>query len=124
MKLIASASQHTPKMTLTVITIKVTRFRTLSTPCGRIGERVVNSSTCIVRCIQGLEGYPQDPEFERNIMRDSGKRKICVVDGIWTPPWKRDSPKLGFSGEIFYRWTHPGVPATARSGHLASRDGL
>ena len=92
MKLIASASQHTPKMTLTVITIKVTRFRTLSTPCGRIGERVVNSSPCIVRCIQGLEGYPRDPEFERNIMRDSGKRKIYVVDGIWTPPWKRDSP--------------------------------
>ena len=93
MKLIVSASQHTPKMTLTVMTIEVTRFRTLSTPCGRIGERVVNLSTCVVSCVQAREGYPRDPEFERNIMRDSGKRKISDVDGIWTPLWKRDSPK-------------------------------
>ena len=93
MKLIVSASQHTPKMTLTVITIKVTRFRTLSTPCGRIGERVVNSSTCIVSCIQSLERYSRDPEFERNILRNSGKRQIYVVDGIWTPLLMRDSPK-------------------------------
>ena len=93
MKLIVSASQHTPKMTLTVITIKVTRFRTLSTPCGRICERVVNLSTCIVTCIQGLERYSRDREFERNILRDSGKRKISDVDGIWTPLLIRDLPK-------------------------------
>ena len=93
MKLIVSASQHTPKMTLTVITIKVTRFRTLSTPCGRIGKRVVNLSTCVVSCVQGLEGYLRDPGFERNIMWDSRKRKISDVDRIWTPLWKRDSPK-------------------------------
>ena len=63
-----SASQHTPKMTLTVITIKVTRFRTLSTLCGRIGEKVVNLSTCIVICIQGLKRYSRERKFERNII--------------------------------------------------------
>ena len=29
-----------------------------------------------------------------------------------------------FSGETFYRWTLSSLPATARSGHLASRDSL
>ena len=33
MQLIESASQHTPKMTLTVTTIKVTRFLTLTKTC-------------------------------------------------------------------------------------------
>ena len=88
MKLIVSASQHTPKMTLTVITIKVTRFRTLSTPCGRIGERVVNLSTFIVSLYGVWKGT-----LGIGNLRDSGKRKISDVDRIWTPLLKRDSPK-------------------------------